>query len=170
VNFRFSIFDFRLLAVAALALMMGSCGYTSKGLYNSSVRTVSVPVFANKTFRREWEFKLTEAIDKNIENRTPYKLASTKDADTELTGTIVEMEQNVLTRRVGTILPRETEVVVVVDFTWKDLRSGRVIVERKNFNRSSTEIMQIGERVADAEQLAIERLAAAIVEQMQSEW
>jgi len=43
-------------------------------------------------------------------------------------------------------------------------------VERKQFNRSSTEIPQIGERVADAEQWAIERLAYAIVDQMKQDW
>ena len=175
MNFRFSIFDFRLrtalaglLAVAALGI--GSCGYSSKGMYNSSVHTVAVPVFANKTFRRDWEYKLTEAIDKNIEARTPYKIASSKHADTILTGEIVDIQEAALTTRFGTVLPRETELTVVVNFTWKDLRSGRVIMERKNFNRSSTEIPQIGERVMDAEQLAVERLAAAIVEQMQADW
>jgi hypothetical protein len=139
-------------------------------MYNSSVRTVAVPIFTNKTFRREWEFKLTEAIDKNIESRTPYKVASRKSADTVLSGEIVDIQENVLTRRFGTSLPRETQITVVVNFTWKDLRSGRILVERKSFNRSSTEIPQIGERVDDAEQLAIERLAAAIVDQMQADW
>jgi len=82
----------------------------------------------------------------------------------------VTIDENVLTRRYGTDLPRESELTVAVNFTWKDLRSGRIIVERKNFNRSATEIPQIGERVNDAEQLAIERLATAIVDQMQSDW
>ena len=151
-------------------LALAGCGYSSKPPFNASVRTVAVPVFANKTFRREWEFRLTEAIDKNIESRTPYKVVDRKDADSLLTGEIAQIQENVLTYRFETDLPRETELTVAVNFTWKDLRSGKVIVERKNFNRSATEIPQIGERVEDAEQLAIERLAAAIVDQMQSDW
>jgi len=158
------------LLLLAATLSLPSCGYSSKSLYNTHIRTVAVPIFTNKTFRRDWEFKLTEAIDKNIESRTPFKIASQKDADTVLTGEIVSMDENVLTRRFGTGLPRESEITVVVNFQWKDLRSGRVIVERKSFNRSATEIPQINERIDDAEQLAIERLAAAIVEQMQSDW
>lgn len=157
-----------LLAVAGFGLV--GCGYSSKPPFHESVRTVAVPIFVNKTFRREFEFRLTEAIDKNIEYRTPYKIAARKDADTLLTGEIVKVEENVLTRRFGTNLPRENELTVVVNFTWKDLRSGRILVERKNFNRYATEIPQIGERVADAEQLAVERLATAIVDQMQSDW
>jgi hypothetical protein len=147
-----------------------SCGYSSHPAYNQSVRTVAVPIFENHTFRREWEFRLTEAIDKNIEYRTPYKIASRKDADTILTGQIVDIQENVLTQRFGTDLPRETELTVVVNFVWKDQRSGKILVERKSFNRSATEIPQLGERVVDAEQMAIEKLAAAIVDQMQSDW
>ncbi len=158
------------MMITLAGLGLTGCGYSSKPPFNESVKTVSVPIFVNKTFRREIEFRLTEAIDKNIEYRTPYKLAARQDADTLLTGEIVRVEENVLTRRFGTNLPRESELTIVVNFTWKDLRSGRVIVERKNFNRYATEIPQIGERVDDAEQLAVERLATAIVDQMQSDW
>jgi Lipopolysaccharide-assembly len=155
--------------MSAMAFWLGSCGYSTRPLYNSAYHTVAVPIFTNKSFRREWEFRLTEAVAKNIEYRTPYKLNSTDKADTVLTGEITDIQENVLTQRAGTILPQETEVTVIVNFTWKD-RNGRVLVERKGFNRSATEIMQTGERVTDAEQLAVERLAAAIVDQMQSEW
>lgn len=155
-----------LLLLAALTL--GGCGYSTKPLYNSAYHTISVPVFTSKDFRREWEMRLTEAIKKNIEYRTPYKISENKP-DTTLTGQIVSIKEDVLTQRLGTNLPRETQVTLVVDFTWKD-HNGRTLVERKNFNRSSTEIPQIGERVEDAEQLAVERLAAAIVDQMQSPW
>ncbi len=164
---------YRLLAsgfwlLASFALLP-SCGYSTKPLYSSAYKTVAVPIFANKSFRREWEFKLTEALVKNIEFRTPYKVVSQDRADTVLTGEITDIQENVLTRRAGTNLPRETQVTMIVNFTWKD-RAGRVLVERKGFNRSSTEIPQLGERIQDAEQLALERLAAAIVDQMQTNW
>jgi hypothetical protein len=159
------------LLLASCFLLLNSCNYSSKLPYSTSVRTIAVPIFGNKTFRRELEFRLTEAIDKNIEFRTPYKIASSqKDADTVLTGDIIDIQENVLTRRFGTGLPRESEVTILVNFQWKDLRSGRVIVDRRAFNRSATEIPQIGERIDDAQQLAIERLAAAIVDQLQSDW
>jgi hypothetical protein len=160
---------FKMLLLLMALTALPSCGYSTKPLYNSAYKTVAVPVFANKSFRREWEFRLTEAIDKNIEARTPYKIAPQDKADTILSGEILAIQENVLTERQGTNLPRETQLTVIVNFTWKD-RSGRVLVERREFNRSSTELPQVGERVADAEQLAIERLAAAIVEQMQTSW
>jgi len=161
-------FCFSLLALALFAL--SACGYSSKPLYNTAYRTISVPIFNNKTFRREWEFRLTEALDKAIESRTPYKIVSQDKADTVLSGEIVNISEDVLSDRYGTVIPRESQLTVAVNFTWKD-RSGHVLVERQSFNRSATEIPQIGERVVDAEQLAIERLANAIVDQMQkSDW
>ncbi|MCL2639846.1 MAG: LPS assembly lipoprotein LptE, partial [Phycisphaerales bacterium] len=160
---------FLILASGFWLLASNGCNYSTEPLYNASVQTVAV-TFTNKTFRREWEFRLQEAVDKNIETRTPYKITSTKNADTLLIGEIVDIQESVLTRRSGTILPRETELIILVNFTWKDLRSGRVLLERKHFNRSATEIPQIGERIGDAEHLAIERLAHAIVDQMKKEW
>jgi len=151
------------------AMLFSSCGYQTAPLYNKAYRTVAVPIFVNKTFRREWEFRLTEAVEKNILARTPYNIVKQDRADTVLTGEIVDIQENVLTRRLGTDIPRETQVTIFVNFTWKD-RTGRVLLERKAFNRSTTEIPQIGERIEDAEQLAVERLAQAIVDQMQSEW
>ncbi len=158
-----------LLTLTGVFCTLG-CGYSSRPPYNTSVSTVAVPIFTNKTFRREWEFRLTEALDKNIESRTPYKLAEQSKADTVLTGEIVDIREDVLTRQFGVNLPRETQLTIVVDFQWKDLRTGKVLVERKQFNRSATEIPEIGEHVADAEQAAVENLARAIVDQMQKDW
>lgn len=156
--------------LVALAALPAGCGYSSKTLYTTSYRTISVPIFGNKTFRRDWEFRLTEAIDKNLEARTPYKLAPRAKADTVLTGEIVDISETPLTRRYGTNLPRETELVVIVNFTWKDAKTGRTLLERKMFARGATEIPQLGERVVDTEQLAVERCAYAIVSQLQKDF
>lgn len=158
------------LALALFILTTASCGYSTKPTYMKSVRTVAVPIFENKTFRRDWEFRLTEALDKNIEARTPFKIAPESDADTILSGTIVKIEESVLTRRYGLNLPQESQLTIVVNFVWKDTRNGRIIVERKEFARAATEIPQLNERVMDAEQSAIERTAAAIVDQLQTDW
>jgi hypothetical protein len=152
-----------------LLLPLAGCGYSTRPLYNSAYHTVSVPIFGNKSFRREWEERLTEALKKNIEARTPYKIAPQDKADTILSGEIVDDTKTTLTRRLGTLLPRESQFTVAVNFTWKT-RTGTVLVDRKEFNRAATEIQQIGEREEDAEQWAIERLAAAIVDQMQTDW
>ncbi len=155
-----------LLLIAPLA----GCGYSDSSLYPRDIRTVAVPIWRSDTFRRQIEFRLTEAIDKNIEARTPYRLASVKHADSVLTGRVVAVQESVLSSSFQTNLPQETQVTIVVDFTWKDLRTQKILVRRKSFARASTEIPQIGQQLPDAEQMAIERLARAIVNQMQEGW
>ncbi len=157
-----------LVAVAGMAL--AGCGYTARSIYPTDIATVAVPVFKNTTFRRNLEFELTEAIDKNIEARTPYKISGESHADSILTGKIVSVQENVLTNRLQNNLPQETQVTIVVNFTWKDTRTGKVLVRRVNFARSSTTVPQIGQRLADAENAAIDSLARSIVDEMQMPW
>ncbi|MEK7290097.1 MAG: hypothetical protein AAB067_07960, partial [Planctomycetota bacterium] len=35
-----------------LSVLLGSCGYSSKAVLRSNVRSIYVPIFDNKTFRR----------------------------------------------------------------------------------------------------------------------
>ncbi len=155
-----------LLMTVAL-LLTGGCGYTGQSLYPSGIQTVAVPIWKNNTFRHQLGFRLTEAIDKNIESRTPYRLASIKHADTVLRGKIVQVQETLLSSSFETNLPQETQVTIVVDFTWRDLRNGKILSERKEFARSANTIPQIGQQLADAEQTAMEKLARAVVAQMQ---
>ncbi|NNM88672.1 MAG: hypothetical protein HKL95_09150, partial [Phycisphaerae bacterium] len=105
-----------------------------------------------------------------IEARTPYKISSEAHADSILTGKIVSVQENVLTNRLQNNLPQETQVTIVVNFTWKDARTGKVLVRRVNFARSGTTVPQIGQRLADTENAAINSLARSIVDEMQSPW
>ncbi len=158
------------LVISLLSLLPAGCGYTMDSIYPSGIQTVAVPVWKNRTFRRGLEMRLTEAIDKNIESRTPYRLAPVNQAQTELTGTIMQVQEGVLSNSFNTNLPQETQVTLVVKFTWRDLHSGKILARRTNFATSSTEIPQIGQQLPDAEQIAVERMARAVVNQMQKSW
>ncbi len=160
----------RLIPVLLVTICLGGCGYTTRSLYNSSIETVAVPMWHNETFRRQLEFKLTEAIDKNIEARTPYRLAPESTADSILSGTIVSVQADVLNSNFQTNLPQQTQVSIAVDFTWRDLRSGKVLEVRKNFAASASEVPALGTQLPDAEQIVIERLARRIVDSMQKPW
>ncbi len=159
-----------ILALILLTILPAGCGYTMKSIYPAGIHTVAVPIWKNHTFRRGLEFRLTEAIDKNIESRTPYRLAPMNQADTELTGTIETVTEGVLSNSFQTNLPQETQITLVVNFTWRNLRTGAVLSRRVNFAASSTEIPQIGQQLPDAEQMAVERMAKAVVNQMQKSW
>src|SRR6187200_1904171 len=57
-------------------------------LYSCKIRTVYVPVFESNSFRRGLGERLTEAVQKEIERRTPYKVVGSPNADSVLTGRI----------------------------------------------------------------------------------
>ena len=72
--------------MAGVLTALPACGYHYAEVYPAGYATVAVPIFENKTFEREVAYDLTEAIIKEIEQRTPYKVADLAHADTLLRG------------------------------------------------------------------------------------
>ncbi len=69
-------------------------GYTTRPMYDLSIRTVYVPIFKNQTFNRGLEFQLTQAVIREIESKTPYKVVQCREAaDTETAGEHRQQEQ-----------------------------------------------------------------------------
>ncbi|HTK73694.1 MAG TPA: LPS assembly lipoprotein LptE [Gemmataceae bacterium] len=102
-------------------------GYTTKPNYDEGIRTVHVPIFENITFRRGLEYDLTRAVIREIEQKTPYKVVGDRcRADTELSGTILNANKNLLNRNQLNEI-REAETVVTVSLVWKDLRTGEIL-------------------------------------------
>ena len=73
---------------------------TSSGartLFPEGIETVYVPVFDSASYRRGLGEELTEAVVKEIEKRTPYKVVSSPGAaDTVLIGKIVSDNKAVI--------------------------------------------------------------------------
>ena len=122
------------LACAALALLLPACqsggnlsffGYTTAPNYRCDIKTVRVKVFANRTYRQGLEFEMTNALIREIETHTPYKVV-TGAADTEITGTILTFTKGLL--NVNNVNEqRDVETLLGVQFTWRDLRSGEIL-------------------------------------------
>src|SRR4051794_4304229 len=73
------------IVMASLGLA-GCAGYQigRGGLYRPDVRTVHVPVAQSDSYRRYLGERLTEAVVKEIELRTPYKVVDSASADSVL--------------------------------------------------------------------------------------
>jgi hypothetical protein len=163
-----------------LALLLTGCGYKQGGggsdgyqwrsLYRQDVRTVAVPIFTTRSFDRGAEFNLSEAVVKQIEATTPYKVVPRERADTILEGQIVDVSMGPLSTDRNSAIPTEQMLGVTVDFIWKDLRSGRILVERRGFEHTATFYPTLGEGRFIGRQLAVERLALAIVQELQGDW
>jgi hypothetical protein len=105
-------------------------------------------------------------------NLAPYKVTAKSRADTLLVGSIDDVEQRVLSFSPDTGLPRESELTLVVSFTWTDLRTGKTIVQRKKMRVSGTYTREdpITEDFFQGSENVINRLASRVVEQMEQPW
>ena len=165
----------------ATVLLLAGCGYSTVGsepqggykwqsLYREDVKTVAVPIFANRDFRRGVEFALTKAIVNQLEAHSPYKVVPKERADTILEGEVTSVKLQTLSSDSTTAIPQEQLYIMTVNFTWKDLRSGRILVERRNFQQTTTFYPTLGEGEFVGSQNAAEKLALGIVQEMQADW
>jgi hypothetical protein len=166
------------LSLSAALSVVGGCaaspesGYALSSTYPSSVATVHVPIFENATYDRNIEFELTDAIVKEIQASTPYRLAGASSADTILLGRISRVERESLSRSRETGLSEEVIVSVTIDFEWRDLRSGKTIVARDAFtgdalfvpSRPSSEPIELGQFAV------VQQLARDVVTELRSAW
>jgi len=168
--------------VLGAALSLGACsadptrGYAFGEAYDESVRTVAVPVFDNITFNTGLAAQLTDAIAKEIQGSTPYRVTIAERADTVLSGVITRAELDTFARRPGLGFVQEQTFTLTVDFAWRDARSGETIVERQDFSAASSFTPARstdgtdGERPEIGQRAAIQELAEQIVEAMRSKW
>ena len=153
-------------------VLAAGCGYTQGELFREDVATVAVPVFGNQSFYRGMEMDLTEALAKELERRTPYKVVRSNNADTILEGKIVSVRQRRLSRTNRGNLPQEMQLHMVVDFQWRNARTGEVMRERKGFEVVGRYIpaSPIAEPLAIAQRTAVAQAAGDIVSTLRSGW
>jgi hypothetical protein len=166
------------------ALLASGCGYSQSNkydgkeqgnyqwhsLYRQDIRTVAVPIFRNKSYTRGIEFQLTKAVINYMESSTPYKVVSRDKADTILEGEITNVRSNTVSVDSHSTLPQEQSITVNVNFVWKDLRSGKILAQQKGFEQDATYFPTLGESSYVGKQTGIEKLAMAIVQELQADW
>ncbi len=161
-----------LLTLASLVALVGltGCGYSSDDLFRTDVKTVYVQMFDTREFRRDLEFMLTEAVKKRIATDTPYRIAPKEKADTILKGEVLEERQAAFAPDFRSRQPRDMQMTLIVRMEWKDVRTGRILVNRPLLLQGVDYLPPAGETEKFAQQKGIDRLAARIVAQMYNEW
>jgi hypothetical protein len=147
-------------------------GYSFTAARQGSVRTISVPVFDNTTFAHGVEVELTEAIVKEVQRTTRWRVVGSRSADSTLSGTITESALKPLSTSSATGLVMEQAVELTVDFEWRDGRSGEVLIVRKGFKslQSFVPARGTGERLELGRHAAVQELARSIVNELRSSW
>ena len=87
-----------------------------------------------------------------------------------LEGEITEIRVNTISNDYDLANPQEQLMTVVVNFVWKDLRSGQILVDRREFEQTAAYYPTLGEGEFAGSQQAVERLALGIVQELQADW
>lgn len=173
-------FDARLILVLTSCLFsMGCAGYQigTRNLYRNNIRTVHVPIIKSDSFRPELGVMLTEAVQKEIEKRTPYKLSDQATADSILECRLTTDSKRVVSET-NTDEPRILTSVMTVELSWNDRRNVPLIETRFlptgetmfYFAENVSFVPEAGQSIATAHLRSIERLANHIVDQMEMRW
>jgi hypothetical protein len=156
--------------ILVLLLLGAGCGYQQGSLFPRNIQTVAVPAFQNNTFERGLEVALSKAVIARIEGHSPYKVVPRSRADAVLEGEITEATYRTAVRDFKTDLPREQALHVTVDFVLKDLRTGQILCERRNYQQQTMYYPPLGEGQFVAAQRVAERLALGIVQELEADW
>ena len=166
-----------LCSYALVHFVLGLCGctemsgYSNETLYPKDVSSVCLEMFDNQSFRRGVEYQLSDALAKRIEAATPYKIISSKDrADTVMSGQIVHVSELVLSVERETGLPLERELLLRAVVNWKNLKTGRLLIDNKSVTAEATYSDYQNQDFTYASALATNKLARRIVELMEIEW
>lgn len=168
-----------LIIALFLSTLAGCAGYRigTRALYRNDVRTIHVPIIKSDSFRPEVGVMLTETVQKEIERRTPFKLANIESSDSVMTCRITSDAKRVVSET-NLDEPRLLQSVMTVEVTWIDRRGQPLINTRflppgENtfyFAENVDFVPEAGQSISTANQRVVERLANHIVDQMENRW
>ncbi|MDO4558779.1 MAG: LPS assembly lipoprotein LptE [Planctomycetia bacterium] len=145
-------------------------------LFDDSISTIHVPVVRCESFRVGLGEQMTEAIVKEIETRTPYKVVgSPSTADTTL---VVRIVEDTKTPRVRTSdnQARQMEMGLEIEVSVYDHGSetprqiSHLPLPNLTMKRSQLMIPEAGQTVATTQLRDMERIAADIVSVLETTW
>jgi hypothetical protein len=168
-----------LFLLGGAIVFTGCAGYRlgTRTLFRQDIRTVHVPIIRSESFRPEIGVRLTEAVQKEIEDRTPYKIVDASTADSTLVCRINFDTKRVLTET-NTDEPRDLRLTLAAEVNWTD-RIGNVLMENRflppgetafYFSEHSDLVPEAGQSITTSQQHAIQRMADHIVDQMEARW
>ena len=167
------------LVVLAGLLALGACApyrFGVRSMYPQDIETVHVPIFESDSFRRYLGEELTEAVAKEIEKTTPYKVVGAADADSVLLGRIGPDTKKVLVET-GTDEPRQLQINYTVQIRWltrdqQVLRTENIVLPADivAIGQATDFVPEVGQTYSTQSTETIQRLARQIVHLMEAPW
>ena len=149
----------------------------TKSLFGQDIQTVYVPIFETDESHYHLAERLTEAVCKRIEARSPYKVVDRPTADSTLQGRIVNRRQYLsLVNNYSD--PRQKLFTLSVEIKWHDRRDRELshfepIPWKDGSGQTASSAFQVaeyGQSEATTEQQEIDALADQIVGMMEMPW
>jgi outer membrane lipopolysaccharide assembly protein LptE/RlpB len=124
-------------ALATILLCLSGCGYHAVGSamhLPPDVKTISIPVFANRTVVNGTDRMMTEAVIREFTARTRFEVtpSESKATDAVLRGTILQEAVRPLTYNTQTQQSSSFLITVVASVTLTG-RDGRVLFRNNNY-------------------------------------
>lgn len=167
------------LCMSIVILAGTGCAYTTKNSLPRHVRSIAVPVFANKTYvdeyTRKLEVEVTNATRNAFIQAGELKLAGREDADLILEGEIMRMDREpIRVDRFGD--PAEVQLTVRARINVYDVKEARYIIKDRlvvnNIKRNESGVYNIrrGENENLGRNQAVEDLGKAIARTVTERW
>ncbi len=169
--------DMLRLIAACLPTALCGCGYMVGNPHPMGVRTIHIPTFTSDSFRRDFELQLTEAVQKQVMQRTNFQIVPANEAESQLTGRIRNISKRP-TNQNRYDDPRELELNLAVEVSWEHFATGEVLHQATiPVDAHTTRLVanasfapETGQSLATARQTAIDDLARQIVSMMEPAW
>jgi hypothetical protein len=170
-----------LTSAIALSLLLTGCAGWRVGngtLYRPDIRTVYVPPVDSASFRRNLGERLTEAIVREVETKSPYKVVADPSADSVLKCVLITDTKTVISETQFDD-PRDLDLNFFVQVTWTDRRGDLIGGQPTNIplppivvnvGQSANFVPEGGQSLATAQQEAFQKIAQQIVGMMESPW
>ena len=167
----------QLLLSAMLSLLLVGCARYRVGvqsLYPPDVATIYVPIFESNSYRRHLRERITEAVVKAINARTPFVVVNTPDADSTLSGRLLVDGKRTLFES-PTDEPRAVGLDFQIEVVWTDrndnLLRQTIVAPRSIRVQSDVAVVpEVGHSTAVGQQAIIDDLAAQIVGLLEEPW
>lgn len=175
----------RVLAVTLLLVLCSGCAgwqIGNRSLYRQDIRTVYVPPVDSGSFRRSLGERLTEALVRQLEQKSSFKVVADPNADSILRCAIITESKTVISETRFDD-PRDLDANFFVQVKWTD-RNGNligpqssnvplpasVVFDPSNIGESANFVPEGGQSLATAHLEAFQRIAQQIVGMMEAPW
>ncbi len=150
------------VALALLLAALSGCGYSLRGNLPDHVKTVAVPVFANKTSEPAVESLLTQAVVQAFSTNGRLRVVKPEEADAILEGEVVGYEIQALAFDPGAAI-RQYRLVVTMNLRFRDVRRNALLFEQARFQeKADFRVVGVVSQTISREESALQAAAVDI--------